>query len=180
MLKRFINKIIEIYYLGFKKDYIAYARKLGVNIGEKCNILCNPRLVFGSEPWLIKIGNHVEITQGVRFVNHEGAVWCIRGLDKKFDNLDKFAPITIGDNVMIGMNSLIMPGVTIGNNVVIGAHSVVTRDILDGSIVAGVPARYISTLESFKNRMIGDCVPTRKMSQEEKRKYLIDHHPEWF
>lgn len=45
--------------------------------------------------------------------------------------------IVVGDNVMIGVHSLIMPGVKIGNNVIIGSHCVVTKDIEDGMIVGG-------------------------------------------
>ena len=52
-------------------------------------------------------------------------------------------PITIGDNVWIGGNTVILPGVTIGNNVVIGAGSVVSRDIPDNVIAVGSPCRVI-------------------------------------
>lgn len=52
-------------------------------------------------------------------------------------------PVTIGDNVWIGGNVVITPGVTIGNNVVIGAGSVVTRDIPDSVIAVGNPCRVI-------------------------------------
>ena len=54
--------------------------------------------------------------------------------------------ITIGDNVWIGGNACIMPGVTIGNNVVIGAGSVVTKDVPDNVIAAGNPCRIIRTI----------------------------------
>ena len=50
-------------------------------------------------------------------------------------------PISIGDNVWIGANTVVLPGVHIGNNVVIGAGSVVTRDIPDWSIASGNPCR---------------------------------------
>src|SRR5574344_645095 len=52
-------------------------------------------------------------------------------------------PITIGDNVWIGGNAVILPGVTIGNNVIIGAGSVVGKDIPDNMIAAGNPCRVI-------------------------------------
>lgn len=51
--------------------------------------------------------------------------------------------ITLGDNVWLGGNAIVMPGVTIGNNVVVGAGSVVTKDLPDNVIVAGNPARII-------------------------------------
>lgn len=52
-------------------------------------------------------------------------------------------PVTIGDNVWIGGNTVILPGVTIGNNVVIGAGSVVSKDIPDNQLAAGNPCRII-------------------------------------
>lgn len=54
--------------------------------------------------------------------------------------------VTIGDNVWIGGNSVILPGVTIGDNSVIAAGSVVTKDVPAWSVVAGNPARVIRTI----------------------------------
>ena len=54
--------------------------------------------------------------------------------------------VTVGDNVWIGGNACIMPGVTIGNNVVIGAGSVVTKDVPDNVIAAGNPCKTIRTI----------------------------------
>jgi acetyltransferase-like isoleucine patch superfamily enzyme len=55
-------------------------------------------------------------------------------------------PVTIGDNVWIGGNVVLCPGVSIGSNSVIGAGSVVTRDIPDWSVAAGNPARVLRTI----------------------------------
>lgn len=55
-------------------------------------------------------------------------------------------PVTIGDNVWIGGNTVILPGVTIGNNVVIGAGSVVTKDLPDNVLAAGNPCRILRTI----------------------------------
>lgn len=55
-------------------------------------------------------------------------------------------PVIIGDDVWIGGNCVILPGVTIGNNVVIAAGAVVTKNVSDNCVVAGVPARKIKTL----------------------------------
>lgn len=57
--------------------------------------------------------------------------------------LGKGTPVVIGNDVWIGGNCTILPGVTIGNNVIVGAGAVVTRDIPDNSLVVGVPARII-------------------------------------
>jgi len=56
------------------------------------------------------------------------------------------APITIGDNVWVGMSSLILKGVTIGNNSIIAAHSVVTKPVPENVLVAGIPARVIKNI----------------------------------
>ena len=97
------------------------------------------------------------------------------------ENEEPGLPPKIGNNVMIGVHSLIMPGVHIGNNVIIAGHCVVTKDIPDGAVVAGVPAKQISTVDKFmegmKNR---ELVPTKHMSAHEKKKYLEKLHPEWF
>lgn len=57
-------------------------------------------------------------------------------------------PVTIGNDVWIGGNYTILPGVTIGNNVVIAAGAVVTRDVPDNCVVAGIPAKRIRDLEN--------------------------------
>lgn len=57
-------------------------------------------------------------------------------------------PVTIGDDVWIGGNCTILPGVTIGNNVVVAAGAVVTKDVPDNCVVAGVPAKVVRELEN--------------------------------
>lgn len=63
--------------------------------------------------------------------------------DSRNSGYESGAPITIKDNVWLGGNVVVLPGVTIGNNVVVGAGSVVTKDIPDNQFVAGNPARII-------------------------------------
>ena len=65
--------------------------------------------------------------------------------------------ITIGDNVWIGGNTVILPGITIGNNVAIGAGSVVTRDIPDWSLAAGNPCRILRQIgETDRKKLYKD------------------------
>lgn len=168
------------YYCYIKRDRIIYAKKLGVRIGKDCEILTNPCTCFGSEPWLVKLGNHVRITAGVKFFTHDGAIWVARGLDSKLSTYDCFKPIIVGNNVMIGARTLIMPGVVIGNNVIIGGGSIVTKDIPSNSIVGGAPARRISDLNRYVSKVKENMVPTKGMSMKEKRKYLMEKRPEWF
>ena len=160
-----ISKILNKYRVFFWSPE-KYARYIGVKIGKKCNI---QDVNFGSEPYLIEIGDNVQITKGVKIFTHGGG-WVFR---KEIPDMDTFGKIVIKNNVYIGNNALIMPGVTIGNNVIIGAGSVITKSVPDNSVVAGNPARIISDIESVKQRMLPYNIGSKQMNFEEKKKYLL-------
>jgi acetyltransferase-like isoleucine patch superfamily enzyme len=128
--------------------------------------LINPD--FGSEPFLVSIGDHVSLT-GTQFVTHDGGVWVLRD---QHPDLDVIAPIEVGNNVFIGIGCTILPGVTIGNDVVIGAGSVVTRDIPSNVVAAGVPARVIKSLAEYREQTLLRSLATKLMDSEEKRRFL--------
>lgn len=142
-----------------------YARSIGVKVGENCSIGIS---YFGTEPYLIEIGNHVQITADVRFFNHGGS-WVYRQENPEFDY---FGKIKIGDNVYIGNYAVILPGVTIGSNVIIGASAVITKSIPDGAIVGGNPGRVIGNVDELKNRLIDYNVNTKSMSYDDKKNFL--------
>ena len=91
---------------------------------------------------------------------------------KLLENADFFNTITIGDNVNIGMNVAIMPGVKIGNNCVVGYGSVVTHDVPDNTVVAGVPAKKIETIEEYYEKKKEKVVFTKNYSNKQKKDYL--------
>jgi maltose O-acetyltransferase len=68
---------------------------------------------------------------------------------KKFIGYTKIKNTTIGNDVFIGANSIIMPGVKIGNNVIIAAGSVVTKDVDNNQLVGGNPIQFICTTENY-------------------------------
>lgn len=177
---RFKEGLRMIWYCYIKRDRTEYAKKLGVRVGNGGQILANPYKCFGSEPWLIELGDHVDITEDVKFFTHDGGIWVARGLDQELNDFDSFKPIRVGNNVMIGVRSQIMPGVTIGDNVIIGGGSIVTRDIPSNSIVAGAPAKKISELDKYMEKVRSNIVPTKHMTAREKKKYLEKMKPEWF
>lgn len=152
------------------KDPVAYWRKQGVKIGSGCYIVSNVQ--FGSEPYLITIGDNVRLTENVRFVTHDGGLWVARNIHNEYKNADKFGRITIGNNVHIGVNSIVMPDVTIGNNVIIGCGAVVTRDIPDNSVAVGVPAKVIETVDEYIAKNKDLFVNTKSMPPEQKKEYL--------
>jgi len=129
-------------------------RARGVRIGAGCWILASE---FSTEPYLIDIGDRVAISSGVQFVTHEGAAWLLR---RRSPNLQVFGRIRIGDDSLIGMNCIILPGTTIGSRCVVGAGAVVKGEVANGTVVAGNPARFLKTtdelvteLESSANRL---------------------------
>lgn len=140
---------LTLRYSIFKRDHSTLARKLGVKVGNGCRIIPNPIKVFGTEPFLITLGDYVEITGGVSFVNHDGAIWIFRNLIPEYEHADIFGKITIGNNVFIGIKSIILPGVHIGDNVIIGAGSVITKDCLSNCVYAGVPAKRICSMDEY-------------------------------
>ena len=77
--------------------------------------------------------------------------------------MENMGCIEIHDNVFIGAKSVIMSGVSIGSNVIIAAGAVVTKDVPDGEIWGGVPARKISTWDSY--------VEKQKIMSDEKRNF---------
>ncbi len=150
-------------------DPIGYLRKLGVRVGSRCRI---HSLSFGSEPYLVELGNHVAIADGVKFLTHDGAMWVCREL---FDpKADIVKPIKVGNNVMIGLNALVLPGVTIGDNVIVGAGSVVSRDLPPNCVAAGIPAKPIKSVEEYWERCKQDLLDTHGMGLEQKRKFLME------
>jgi acetyltransferase-like isoleucine patch superfamily enzyme len=152
-----------------KADPIGYARAIGVRVGERCRFIGVTASTFGSEPYLVSLGDHVTITSGVRFITHDGGVWVFRD---EYPEIDVVAPIKVGNNVFIGINAIILPGVTIGNNCVIGANSVVTRDILPDSIAAGTPAKVVSNIEVYKQKSLARAVMIRDRTPSDKQRYL--------
>jgi len=154
------------------KDPRGYLAAMGVRVGEGCRIYGIPEEVFGSEPYLVRLGDHVSITSGVKFVSHDGGVWVFRD---RFPDLDVFGPITVGNNVFIGINAIIMPGVTIGDNVVIGSGSVVTRDIASNSVAAGVPCRVLRALDDYEAKSVAKGLHLRALDPGRLRSELDRH-----
>lgn len=148
---------------------MGYARKIGVTIGQNCRLIGNPN--WGSEPWLIELGNHVEVSNNVVFVTHDGATWVFRE-QERYKDVIRYGKIVIRDNCFIGTNSIILPGVTIGPNAIVGAGSLVRKDVEPNSVYAGSPAQKICSLEEFAEK----CLKENKVY--DKKAYLIDKKAE--
>ena len=150
---------------------LAILKRRGLVIGEGCEILNGYE--FGSEPYLVEIGDKVRIARGVNITTHDGGVWVLRNLCPELSDVDRFSKVKIGDNCHIGLNATIMPGVAIGNNCVVGAGAVVTHDIPDNSVAVGVPARVIETVDEYRRKSEGSFLHTKMMRWAEKRAVVV-------
>ncbi|SMQ76593.1 Hexapeptide repeat of succinyl-transferase [Sphingopyxis terrae subsp. ummariensis] len=138
-----VNRLVDIAVFRLRGG-VALARRKGVTVGDNCRIYIRD---FGSEPFLITIGNNVTITAGVFILTHDGSTALVT--NSNGSRYQRYGPVKIGNNVFIGVNSVVLPNVTIGSNVVIGAGSIVTRDVPDNIVVAGNPARPHGDFDDF-------------------------------
>ena len=122
----------------WRKHFAAWG---GVNINRKSHCFIGKNVCFDAvAPERISIGNHVHITGGCVLLTHHlntkkpGICW-------------EYGNINIGDNVFIGMNTIISKPVCIGDGAIIGSGSVVTKDIPANEIWAGNPAKFIKRRE---------------------------------
>jgi carbonic anhydrase/acetyltransferase-like protein (isoleucine patch superfamily) len=102
----------------------------------------------------ITVGDRCVISSGVRLLTHDFSMDRVaeRRLGIGPQELVRQAPIEIGDQAFIGMNSMILPGVTIGPGAIVGAGSVVTRDVPADTVVAGNPAAVVCDTETHWTR----------------------------
>ena len=145
-----------------------YFRKQGAQVGEGCSLLVRS---LGTEPYLVKIGNHVTIAGGVNFITHDGAVWIFR---QEIENIQVFGPIIIEDNCVIGENAVLFPNIRVGPNSIVGAGSVVISDIAPNCIAMGVPARIWSSLDKYREK----CVARWK--EQEPPDIIIEPGRDWW
>jgi len=116
----------------------------------------------------IELGNECVVSHGVRILTHDFSLdrAAERHLGRRDDNLEyvRRSFVRIGAHAFIGMNSIILPGVTVGDGAIVGAGSVVTKDVPDDVVVAGNPAKVITTTREYLDRKIDDfvLVPRRR------------------
>ena len=170
MEKYYDKKIVKKALFGCKVDsntYVEHLKKSGAKIGDRVRIF-EPRYtqIDETRPWLLDIGDDVQITYGVTILTH-GYDWSVlKGVYGEV--LGSAGKVKIGNNVFIGMHTTILKGVTIGDNVIIGANSLVNKDVESGWVVAGNPAKPIMRVEDYYEK--------RKSQQLAEAKELYDYY----
>lgn len=151
-IKRFVKKQFY-YHRADEKTFLQHLRDGGAEVGQRVRIFDPQSTVIDiTRPWMLKIGNDVQITAGVTILTH-GYDWSVlKGLYGPV--LGSCGEVVIGNNVFIGMNSTILKGVHIGDNCIIGANSLVNHDVDDGWVVAGNPAKPIMRVEDYYKKRL--------------------------
>lgn len=133
-LKEFVYRLRGEY---TTEKLISMGMTVGKNFKRLSGVILDP-----GHCWLIEIGDNVTMAPRVHVLCHDAST-------KQFLDYTKIGRVTIGDNVFIGAESVVLPGVTIGRNVIIGANSTVTHDIPENSVAVGSPARVICSLDEY-------------------------------
>lgn len=142
-------------------------RGLGMRIGEGTRYYS---MRLPGEPWLVRIGKNCLIASDVTFLTHDANTI----FQHKYETLTSFGRIDVKDNSYIGVNATVLPNVTIGPNAVVGACAVVTKDVPEGVVVAGNPARVICTLAEYEQKCVAGHIDVPK-DRRALRRVLEEH-----
>ena len=125
---------------------------LRMTVGRDCHIYTNQ--LDGRFGRYITLGDEVVLAGRSKIICHDAARGGQTGVYLT-------APVKIGSRTYIGADATVLPGVTIGEDVVVGAGSVVTRDVPDGAVVAGSPARQVGTSADLDKKRLAllDSLP---------------------
>ena len=154
----------------------AYLKKKQVfyEFGENCKWASR---FIPAEPYLVKIHNNVRVAANVTFCTHDIIDGMLKNCSQYASDKDKYrfsmGTIEVFDNVMIGANSTIMYNIKIGPNAIIGAGSVVTKDVPEGTIVAGNPARVIGSFADLAKRRA--TAPKKATNQDPLELIISDY-----
>ncbi len=157
-------------------EYAEFLKKYGklYAIGENCSILTSCNI---TDPHYVRLGNNVRLST-CTLIGHDGSVNMLnRAFGLKLDSVGK---IDIKDNVFVGYHAIIMPNVTIGPNAIVAAGAVVTKDVPPNTIVGGVPAKPIGTVDAYVERLKArnDEFPWAELIKQRKGEYDPKIEPE--
>ena len=164
-----MNRIIVLFkqfskIVRCKMNPIKYANKLGVKIGDGTRFYGMKPDMFSSEPWLVSIGKRCHITSDVLFITHDAGTLIIQD---EVPGYVRTGYVTVGDDTVIGIRSIVLAGTRIGSRCIIGGGSVVSRDIPDNSIAAGVPCKVICSIDEYIEKV-------KKARDGEDARYFAD------
>ena len=130
-------------------EYAEYLRRHGGfhSMGKGCSIQVGTRFL---DPAYVRLGNNVHFAD-CTLIGHDGAVAMLSdGLGIQVDAVGK---IDIRDNVFVGYQAILLPGVTVGPNAIVASGAVVSKDVPPGTVVGGIPAKVIGTFDDYVRKL---------------------------
>lgn len=140
LIKKIYHKLFSPYTLNLEA-----LKRMGLKVGDNVKIMGGVKIDYGHCKH-ISIGNNVTIAPDVYLLAHDASMYNV----KKYTRIGK---IIIGDNVFIGLRSVVMPNVRIGENSIIGAGSLVNKSIPKNVVAVGNPIKIICSVEDFYKKI---------------------------
>ena len=134
---------------GFKRANYIKEHGLFHHVGEHCMFMFRKLPLYAD---LISVGNNVHLASNVGFITHDVTHNMLNYRDKNASFREYIGCIEIGDNVFVGANTTILYNSKIPSDTIIGANSLVNKPLTKSGVYAGVPARYICSVEDFINK----------------------------
>lgn len=157
MIRKIRDYILSKYAHSSSSRFICYLRKKGIKIGNGC-VFRYPKTtrIDITRPSLVEIGDNVDMNFNFQILTHD---WASRVFRNYYHELvPSSGKVKIGNNIYFGTNVIVLKGVTIGDNCVIAAGSIITKSIPANSVVAGVPAKVICSLDKYFEKRKQVCV----------------------
>lgn len=135
--------------------YIEHLRKRGIEIGNGNEIQWNC-IIDETRPSLVTIGDNNFFSTGFTLLTHDWVTTLFR--NKYHELLPSSGCVTIGNNNYFGQKVTVLKGVTIGDNCIIGLGSIITHDIPSNSVVVGCPAKVIGNTDDYFEKRKQECI----------------------
>ena len=159
-IKRLLFLVVATVLSGHNRAKLYKVSKKFGAIGDGCYLGTSN---FGTEPFLIEMGDNVVVATGVRFINHDMSAEMISNrLHGVYERVSLYGKIKIGNNVFIGAGTIILPGISIGNDVVVGAGSIITKDLESGWVYAGL-GKKIKEFNIYQEQVLEECQNQRSL-----------------
>ncbi len=168
------------YQYMIQRIYLKVCIAKGLKVGKNVRFVEVPE--FGTEPFLIEIGDETTFSNNIRFVNHDGGQNALHFFEK-YKDVRTFGRIKIGKQCLIGADTIIMPGIEMQDNCVLGAGSILTTSMPKGSVFAGVPAKFICTIEEYGDKLLKNNVMYPRELEASRTKldaYIKVHLPKTY